>query len=111
LVLSVGWWCYLFDLSLLRIGLTNNKRREETMKNTMDPAVVKVVAKCSDQCYVEVLDSKGNRIAEHGGYVPDFMPGEHYGDYVELEIDIKTGKILNWNPKNKLSDFIQENQI
>jgi len=24
------------------------------------------------------------------------MPEEHYGDYVELEIDIETGVILNW---------------
>jgi hypothetical protein len=28
--------------------------------------------------------------------VPDFMPGEHYGDYVMLDVDIDTGKITNW---------------
>lgn len=29
-------------------------------------------------------------------YVPDFMPGEHYGDYVFLNIDLDTGRITNW---------------
>ena len=24
------------------------------------------------------------------------MPGKHYGDYVELEIEVATGKIINW---------------
>lgn len=33
---------------------------------------------------------------DYEGYVPDFMPGKHYGDYVYLDIDIDTGKILNW---------------
>jgi len=28
--------------------------------------------------------------------VPEMMPGEHCGDYVEIDIDIATGKILNW---------------
>lgn len=26
------------------------------------------------------------------------MPGQHYGDYVILDIDLDTGKILNWKP-------------
>lgn len=40
----------------------------------------------------------GSEICEQeDDYVPDFMPGEHYGDYVELEIDIETGQILNWD--------------
>lgn len=40
--------------------------------------------------------------AEYEGYVPAFFPEEHYGDYVELNIDITTGKIVNWKkPTNK----------
>lgn len=35
---------------------------------------------------------------DYNGYVPNFMPGEHDGDYVHLEIDVETGKILNWVP-------------
>ena len=29
-------------------------------------------------------------------YVPGFFPTEHFGDYLDLTIDIETGKILNW---------------
>ena len=42
------------------------------------------------------LHEDGKQIGEYNGYVPDFMPGEHYGDYVELTIDVTTGQILNW---------------
>lgn len=28
--------------------------------------------------------------------VPDFFPGEHYGDYLILNIDLETGQIKNW---------------
>jgi len=28
--------------------------------------------------------------------VPGFMPGDHYGDYVMLEIDLATGRIVDW---------------
>lgn len=31
-----------------------------------------------------------------GDYVPSFFPGDHYGDYLILDIDLSTGKILNW---------------
>jgi len=33
---------------------------------------------------------------QEDGYVPDFMPGQHYGDYVILNIDIDTGQVTNW---------------
>lgn len=62
---------------------------------------VKISAKCSDLCYTEVINSKNQTIVEHDGYVPDFMPDEHYGDYVILDIDVKTGKILNWSATNE----------
>lgn len=60
-------------------------------------------AKCSDLCYAVLKDKNGNRVAEHNGYVPALMPEEHYGDYVELEIDIETGTIFNWKrPSRKV---------
>jgi len=64
--------------------------------NISKAVVVRVVAKCSDLCSVTLLDSNNAPIAQHNGYVPDFMPGEHYGDYVELDIELATGKVLNW---------------
>jgi hypothetical protein len=29
-------------------------------------------------------------------YVPNFLPGDHYGDYLILDIDLDTGVITNW---------------
>ena len=81
------------------------------MKNSMSPAVVKIVAKCSDLCDTTVVDANGNTIAYHDGYVPEFMPGEHDGDYVMLDIEIKTGRILNWKPGSGLHKFIKQNEV
>jgi len=64
--------------------------------DTNKTKTIRICAKCSDQCFVSLIDAADNTIAEHDGYVPDFMPGEHYGDYVELDIDRDTGRILNW---------------
>jgi hypothetical protein len=44
----------------------------------------------------------GVRVGEsYSGYVPEWMPGEHYGDYVMLDIDVATGQILNWKPPTR----------
>jgi len=67
------------------------------MINIKNAKVARVTAKCSDLCHVLLMDAEGNPVAEHDGYVPDFMPDEHYGDYVMIDIDLKTGKIVNWN--------------
>jgi hypothetical protein len=56
---------------------------------------ISLTAKCSDMCYMELENADGTT-AEHNGYVPDWMPGDHDGDYVCLTIDLETGKILNW---------------
>jgi hypothetical protein len=61
--------------------------------------ILKISAKCSD-LFSATLTNTDNPAhplqGDYDGYVPDFMPGEHYGDYVQLEIDIDTGHILNW---------------
>ena len=63
--------------------------------------MVSVTAKCSDLCVITLTMDDGTFI-EGDGYVPDFMPGDHFGDYIELAIDPETGKILNWdNPSDK----------
>ena len=62
----------------------------------MKAKTISISAKCSDLFYANILDEKGNSIKEYDGYVPDFFPDKHYGDYVMLKIDIETGKILNW---------------
>lgn len=52
------------------------------------------VADCG--CYT-LKSATGTEIAEISeDYVPKFFPGEHYGDYLILDIEIETGQILNW---------------
>ena len=63
---------------------------------TVQAKTIKIHAKCSDMCNAELLDQDGAAIHENDGYVPGFMPGDHYGDYLILDIDIETGNILNW---------------
>ena len=59
-------------------------------------STIQVTAKCSDMFSATAFDGDGNFAGEYNGYVPDFFPGEHFGDYVELTIDISTGRITNW---------------
>lgn len=62
-----------------------------------------VNAKCSDLCWM-ALENEKTRLGEYDGYVPAWFPSRathHFGDYVELKIDIETGKILNWKKPTK----------
>lgn len=66
-----------------------------------------IYCKVSDQFTARLLDQNGEEIFDQeDGYVPGFMPGEHYGDYVILEIDIDTGQITNW--KKPTAEQIEE---
>ena len=59
---------------------------------------IHISAKCSD-LFSAFLRDGDKIVGEYDGYVPAWLPNqqtEHYGDYVILEIDIETGKILNW---------------
>ncbi len=58
-------------------------------------------AKCSDLFSASLTDDKGQVVGEYDGYVPDFFPDEHYGDYVILDIEVETGRILNWRKPDK----------
>jgi hypothetical protein len=69
-----------------------------------------VTAKTSDTCHIQFFDEDKNSVGERDDYVPDYFPEEHYGDYVELEIEVATGKILNWKvpTQKELKDSINE---
>ena len=56
--------------------------------------ILSISAKCSDLCFTNYTDNNGNE-TETDGYVP-YDIGIGGGDYVDLEIDMKTGQILNW---------------
>lgn len=53
---------------------------------------IEICAKCSDLFSMTSPESD----KDYDGYVPDFFPGQHYGDYVMLSIDVSTGAIVNW---------------
>ena len=63
--------------------------------------IIEISAKCSDLFSMGKVDENGNTSWTYDGYVPDFFPDEHFGDYVMLRIDTNTGKILNWKKPNK----------
>ena len=52
-------------------------------------------AKCSDLFSADLREGS-ELMGQYEGYVPDFFPGQHYGDYVQMQVDIDTGRILNW---------------
>ena len=64
---------------------------------TINVKTVKVCAKvCDSACYTFISD-KGEVVKDLDCvYVPSFFPGDHYGDYLQLDIDIDTGQIKNW---------------
>jgi hypothetical protein len=66
------------------------------------PRIISISAKCSDSFYANLSINKKQIGGEYDGYVPDFFPGDHYGDYVQLEIDVDSGTIVNWKtPTNE----------
>lgn len=66
----------------------------------MTKTVISINAKCSD-LFSATLTEDNQFIGEYDGYVPAFMPGDHDGDYVQLDIDAATGRILNWRKPSK----------
>ena len=70
-----------------------------TDSKTKRPQVtLRITAKCSDMFNAQLIED-GKQTGAFDGYVPKWFPNpdaEHYGDYVELEIDMATGQILNW---------------
>lgn len=61
---------------------------------------IRIQAKCGDRVSTDIIeddDYKGNLEGE----VPDFFPEPNFGEYVSLQIDVDTGRILNWIPPTK----------
>lgn len=58
---------------------------------------ISISAKCSDCFSASAHDKHDRQVGkDYDGYVPGFFPRQHYGDYVMLDIDVETGRILNW---------------
>ena len=58
---------------------------------------LKIHLKVCNRFTASLESATGSEIyAQDDGYVPSFMPEQHYGDYVILDIDIDSGQITNW---------------
>ena len=63
----------------------------------VDVKTLEIYCKVSDRFTYSLTDAQGEEVhTQDDGYVPDFMPGDHYGDYVILNIDLETGVVTNW---------------
>jgi len=63
----------------------------------VEAKVLHVYCKVCDNFTAWIADQNDDEIhRQDDGYVPGFMPGDHYGDYLILDIDLDTGRILNW---------------
>ena len=69
-----------------------------TKKITVEAKTIKIHCKVSDRFTASIIDPNGKEIfSQDDGYVPGFMPGDHYGDYLILDIDLEAGTIVNWS--------------
>ncbi len=65
---------------------------------SVEAKTLKVHRKVSDRFCDSIIDQDGKEIFDQeDGYVPDFMPGQHYGDYIILDIDLDSGQVVNWS--------------
>ena len=73
----------------------------------VEAKTLKMTVKCSDAFHCKIFDQDGDKLIDYEGYVPDFFPEKHYGDYVILTIDLDTGRILNWKATSEdLTKFL-----
>jgi hypothetical protein len=81
------------------------------------PAAWRLDTKVVDQGTYEILDSAGVVVARSAkDYVPGWMPGQHYGDYVIL--DVEDGVVKGWGEEwggesfaSKLEEWINDNAV
>ncbi len=71
--------------------------------------IIKVNARTRDCFHAELYNENNQLIHSEDGYVPSWMPGYHYGDSFNLEIDNETGVILNWK-EIKTSNITEEGE-
>jgi len=56
---------------------------------------ITISGKSVDSCYTGLYDASEKEIAVSDGYAPE-IDNLCDGDYVELEVDVETGKIVGW---------------
>ena len=79
----------------------------QTKTVPVEAKTLKLNMKVCDQFRARLYDQDDMFIGEYEGYVPAFMPGQHFGDYLRLDINIDTGQITNWvKPEPELVEEI-----
>lgn len=69
----------------------------QTKQVRVNVKTLRIHCKVSDRFSYSLNDAEGEEIhCQDDGYVPNFMPGNHYGDYIILDIDLDTGVVTNW---------------
>ena len=69
------------------------------MQKTVDveAKTLSIYCKVCDNFTASIKDAEGEELGgQDDGYVPGFMPGQHYGDYLILDIDLDNGQVTNW---------------
>jgi hypothetical protein len=80
---------------------------DATKKVKVNAKTLRLHLKVCDRFTCSIEDQDGDVLMDYDDYVPGFMPGEHFGDYVILDIDIDSGKITNWNPTpDQIEEFV-----
>ena len=70
---------------------------EITKPQKVRAATLKIHCKVRDEFTATVVDERDEEVfGQEDGYVWGFMPGQHYGDYLILHIDLETGVVKNW---------------
>lgn len=87
--------------SCLTIHLATNQ-----VENWLFDGSVHTNCKVSDECLIKFETAEGTML-RYRGYVPDFFPGNHFGDYVELSISDK-GVVQKLNVTDKDVDELLE---
>jgi hypothetical protein len=65
--------------SSLSIDLETNQ-----VQNWLFDKAIETDIQTRDECYIKFEHENG--IVSYRGYVPDFFPGKHYGDFIYLKI-------------------------
>jgi len=83
---------------------------EATEVIKVNAKLLKLHLKVCDRFTGSIESAAGTELCDFDDYVPPFMPGQHYGDYVILDIDIDTGMIVNWKVPSaeQIQEFVEK---
>jgi len=103
LINNWNWKAYIDIDTGYILNWTTDKNFSEFKNIVGSDKIYKLFLKVVDRGIYKILDSNFKVLFEINDYVPNFIPNE-FGDYVDLKIEVDTGKIINFN-KNMLLEY------